>query len=155
MKAAIDRCNLAVITAVACAGAMSCFHSSSTLCEDGLRCPEGLACVPGYQYCATPDEIAACSRLSEDERCKYDKVSNGVCRSGTCVDVQALCGNGVLDEVEVCDPLVPAETFCAVQGFDFGGSPQCSRTCTELIFDQCGSLAAGYNGTLLRFDGKT
>jgi len=102
----------------------SCIEANLVPCGNDQVCPSGRTCVllenPTQTVCATDDEIAACTGLSEGDRCG----NNGACYRGACVSIE--CGNLRIDPGELCD-----------DGNTVTGDGTCSADC--LSDETCGN----------------
>ncbi|MFH2009213.1 MAG: kelch repeat-containing protein [bacterium] len=83
--------------------AAGCFASKSTRCGDGFICPEGRVCAPELETCVTPEQITACSGLTDGAPCTVPGMG-GIqqCELGYCLPAP-VCGDGLLDPDEECD----------------------------------------------------
>ena len=80
----------------------ACAGSESVTCDDGTVCPSTLTCAPNGG-CASTIQIASCESRTDGDSCSTG-AGQGSCNSGICIGSQ--CGNGVLDEGELCDTSV-------------------------------------------------
>jgi len=115
----------------------SCIQDATVVCGD-LRCAVGSVCTPGG--CATPEQVAACDGLADEETCEAPGLINGHCLGGGCQD--SICGNDRIEFGEVCDD-------GNVDGKD-GCGPRCDslEVCGNGIVDvlldeQCDDPVAG------------
>lgn len=84
---------------VAIAAICGCVEDRLATCGDGVTCPLGMVCVEDT-FCATTEQLAACSGLGESDPCSSASVT-GFCVKGACRS--SICGNGVVEYGEVCD----------------------------------------------------
>ena len=77
----------------------ACVGSESVTCDDGFLCPSTLTCAPNGG-CASTIQIASCESRSDGESCNTG-AGQGTCNNGICLGSQ--CGNGVIDDGELCD----------------------------------------------------
>jgi hypothetical protein len=109
-----------------------------------MWCPDGQRCGPDLglkqQVCVVEnvcgngitegDEDCDCGSgpiLPSDPRC----ATSGWCGEGC----KLRCGNGILDDKEICEPGLPVPRNCTDLGYDFG-RPDCSASCT-ITEDKC------------------
>ena len=107
--------------------AAGCIEPELVACGD-LSCPVGTTCLGAR--CVTPDQLSACDGVTEGGVCSIDNAI-GKCTGGVCDPVG--CGNGRVDDNEVCDD--------GNTGFGDGCSGDCRsvETCGNGIVD----VAAG------------
>ncbi|MEZ4366406.1 MAG: DUF4215 domain-containing protein [Kofleriaceae bacterium] len=110
------------VVAVVCAAlGVGCIPNGLVECDDGVVCPPSTVCGPAGS-CVQPIQVSACAGLAEGAGCDIG-LGLGVCASGVCVI--AVCGDGRIDGVEVCD-----------DGNNFAGDG-CNGTCTST--EVCGN----------------
>ncbi len=78
-----------------------CIRSNLVTCEDGRVCGEGLACDQVHQSCVLPSQLAACEGKAQDASCELENGGTGRCFDQVCL--LPGCGNGVVEQGEVCD----------------------------------------------------
>ncbi len=103
----------------------ACLDTAATDCGGGIVCPATKQCLPNGG-CAAPEQVAACDGLAGGAACMFGPTSSvqvGECVDGACIG--SLCGNGVIDPGEVCDPGAPAT-----------GGGECRSDCLQLA--RCG-----------------
>src|SRR5689334_6464176 len=76
----------------------ACTYESSLVPCGDLVCPEHTTCV--VDRCVTAGQLEACAGKIDAESCAVD-TRVGVCTGGVCTYVG--CGNGVVDDGEICD----------------------------------------------------
>jgi hypothetical protein len=108
----------------------ACVESSWTVCAGGRVCGPGRVCDEVHGICSGPDD--PCLGAPDGTSCGGSRF----CQGGTCTDT---CGDGLLDETEVCDPSDPATPpgmSCIDFGFD-AGREGCAGDCASLTRDAC------------------
>lgn len=100
-----------------------CLEPALVECGD-LSCPENTTCLG--DRCVTPDQLSACDGVAEGGVCSISGAI-GKCTTGVCEPVG--CGNGRLDDGELCDD--------GNAGFGDGCSGDCRslETCGNGIVD--------------------
>jgi cysteine-rich repeat protein len=93
----------------------ACLDAPSTTCADGRVCPASKVCAPGGG-CVDREQVRACEGVSDGTACQAPGISAGHCRGGACVVVR--CGDGVLDDGEICDDGNPVD------------NDECTNNCT-------------------------
>lgn len=78
-----------------------CIRSNLVTCDDGRVCGEGLACDQVHQSCVLPSQLAACEGKAQDASCELENGNTGRCFDQVCL--LPGCGNGVVEQGEVCD----------------------------------------------------
>jgi len=114
--------------------ACGCLKSGSVVCADGVTvCPEGTLCVQrvdGSNFCASPDDLAACNGKAEGETCGTGRRCYALAEGTVCSD--AGCGNGFVD---VAAPDFPFDEQCDDSNTITGDG--CSADCTST--ERCGN----------------
>jgi hypothetical protein len=77
-----------------------------------------------------------------DDSCDYPYV----CQEGTCAEVPETCGNGTLDDEEVCDGILLDDETCESQGFA-SGALACRSDCAGFVTSGCIPAGCG-NGVI-------
>jgi len=78
-----------------------CLERPGVQCANGAWCTVGLACDDVHGACVDPEQITVCRMKSELAPCHYRSIPNGSCIEGICLPRG--CGNGQLEEGEICD----------------------------------------------------
>jgi cysteine-rich repeat protein len=88
---------------LACA-ASACVSSDSVPCGE-LVCPADTVCTqltqPATTICATDEQLAPCVGKGDGDTCVIEGISVARCYDGVCQD--GGCGNGRMEDAEVCD----------------------------------------------------
>ena len=79
----------------------SCIRSNLVACEDGRVCGEGLVCDQAHVSCVLPSQLAACEGKAQETSCQLENGGNGRCFDQVCL--LPGCGNGVVEQDEICD----------------------------------------------------
>ncbi len=82
------------------ATAIGCAQVDQQRCGDAV-CPVDLACLASESRCVAPVRLTDCLDQADGDSCSYPGVVEGTCQNELCIP--AGCGNGVLEEGEVCD----------------------------------------------------
>lgn len=83
-----------------------CIDSNATTCP-AITCPEGALCATRtitdevVPVCATQSQLDACTDHAAGDTCSLAAAGDGTCHDGLCWPT--ICGNGVVDNGEVCD----------------------------------------------------
>ena len=77
-----------------------CLQSASQHCADGRVCPTGTTCDIEHDLCLVEGQTEACDGLQDADPCTFAG-QVGVCDGGVCIAM--VCGNGLLEGLEVCD----------------------------------------------------
>ena len=80
---------------------VGCIRSNLVTCDDGRVCGKGLACDQVHQSCVLPSQLAACEGKVQDATCELENGGTGRCFDQVCL--LPGCGNGVVEQGEVCD----------------------------------------------------
>jgi cysteine-rich repeat protein len=80
---------------------VACLETPAVQCADGRLCPAGRACDNVHGGCVLPGQLAECAARPDETACSYQGEPDGACFDGVCFP--AGCGNGELEEGEVCD----------------------------------------------------
>ena len=95
-----------MVRGVLLVGLVGCVTSSSAVCSDGTLCPEDTSCAlvmvgtTPTDFCVSPAQIASCTGHPDGDACQIN-TTPGTCHDQVCLPTE--CGNGLLDQGEVCD----------------------------------------------------
>ncbi|MBL0219906.1 MAG: DUF4215 domain-containing protein [Myxococcales bacterium] len=79
--------------------AAGCLHDDLVDCADGTSCPVATVCHP--LGCVAEAQLKACAGSAELASCSTERIGDGVCAQGVCVERG--CGNRVVEPGEQCD----------------------------------------------------
>src|SRR5690349_18615383 len=78
----------------------ACVTPNAIECSNGRVCPGGTTCDVTHALCVTSAQASACDGLVDGDHCTFAS-QGGICDLGVCI--VTTCGDGVVDEREVCD----------------------------------------------------
>jgi hypothetical protein len=116
--------------------ASACLEIKSTNCGNGAFCPSDMVCVGAPVYCATPEEVAACSGVGEREECSHAAAPHGLCVS------------------DACKPCSPDRAGCEYVGWKAMTSPAVADLVALSVLSMTEAYAADADGKLLAYDGE-
>jgi len=106
-------------------------------------------CDPGFLNCSTPSFPSSddgCETVESNTACGsacVDCSATGeTCESGTCTS-SGFCGNGVQEEIELCDGTDLAGANCITESFD-GGTLSCTAACDAFDTSSCFVCGDGF-----------
>ncbi len=91
--------SLIVLLSLIMSLSMGCLGTETSVCGERI-CSASTVCAPAFGSCFAPDLISSCDGVADGAEC-MTALTTGICDRGVCF--AANCGDGVINDDEVCD----------------------------------------------------